>query len=120
MPPFNMPSHKGFEFIEPKEDLEQANVDIRLMVAKQIVIDHYAERDIKLTPNDVYIVWFTKTLQHWKALLSTTRSDGRYYELTHNGDKKETYVDMYIKGANYTVNDLLINPEQTALFEYKV
>ncbi len=52
------------------------------------------------TPFDVYIVWSCKTLQNNKALLSTSLSDGMYYEITHNGDKKEIYVDAYKKFEN--------------------
>lgn len=33
------------------------------------------------------VVWFSKTLQNWKALVSTNVSDGMYYEVTYNGDK---------------------------------
>ena len=29
--------------------------------------------------------------------------DGMYYEITHNGDKNETYVDVYKKWENLTV-----------------
>lgn len=54
----------------------------------------------KLSSNDVYIVWFCKTLQNAKALLSTNVSDGMYYELTYNGDKSELYLDAYKKWEN--------------------
>ena len=52
------------------------------------------------TENEVYVVWFAKTLQNWKALASTTLPDGMYYEVTHNGDKGETYLDAYKKFDN--------------------
>ena len=58
-----------------------------------------------LTTDDVYIVWFSKTLQNWKALVSTTVPDGMYYEVTHNGEMKETYVDAYKKWDNVCVPD---------------
>lgn len=48
----------------------------------------------------VFVVWFCKTLQNWKALVSTTVG-GMYYEITHNGDKNETYVDVYTKFENF-------------------
>lgn len=79
--------------------------------AKQIVIDYYNEHvektdNKKLTESEVFIVWFSKTLQNWKALISTTISDGMYYEVTHNGDKKETYLDAYKKWENVCVKNV--------------
>ena len=78
--------------------------------AKQLVVDYFNSRvekadNKKITKDDVYVVWFCKTLQNWKALLSTTVLDGTYYELTHNGDKKETYIDAYKKWENVCVKD---------------
>lgn len=52
---------------------------------------------------DVYIVWKCKILQNWKYLISTTLSDGMYYELTFNGDKKEWYLDAYKKFENICI-----------------
>ena len=54
----------------------------------------------KLKDDDVFVVWYCKTLQNHKALLSTTISDGMYYELTYNGDKNELYFDAYKKWEN--------------------
>ena len=76
--------------------------------AKQLVVDYFNKHvDVtdgkKLTVEDVFIVWFSKTLQNWKALVSTTISDGMYYEITHNGDKRETYIDVYKKWDNKCV-----------------
>ena len=78
--------------------------------AKQIVIDYYNEHveitdNKKLKESEVFIVWFSKTLQNWKALISTTISDGMYYKVTYNGDKKETYLDAYKKWENVCVKD---------------
>lgn len=63
------------------------------------------DEDFQLTTNDVFVVWFCKTLQNWKALVSTTLPDGMYYEVTYNGDKKETYVDAYRKWQNVRFQD---------------
>lgn len=68
-------------------------------VVRDYVINHLDKSDS--TPDfDVYIVWYCKTLQNWKALLSTTLSDGMYYEFTLNGDKDEAYLDAYKKWDN--------------------
>lgn len=76
--------------------------------SKQIVVDYFNSHVDKsdntvITKDDVYVVWFCKTLQNWKALLSTNVADGMYYEITHNGDKNETYVDVYKKWENFCV-----------------
>lgn len=60
--------------------------------------------------DDVYVVWFTKTLQNWKAMVSTDKVSGVYYEVTHNGDKQETYVDIYAKVANFAISDDTVIP----------
>lgn len=75
--------------------------------AKQILVDSYNTLYIdgkkEITTDDVYIVWFCKTLQNWKALASTNIPDGMYYEITHDGDKNKTYVDVYKKWDNFWV-----------------
>lgn len=63
------------------------------------------ERHKTFSPDEVYVVWFAKTLQNWKCLISTTLPDGMYYEVTHNGDKRETYIDAYKKFDNVCIYD---------------
>ena len=68
------------------------------------VYNHLDKSDkIKFTIDDVYIVWSCKTLQNWKALISTNLPDGMYYECTYNGDKQEMYLDAYKKFDNQTI-----------------
>ena len=77
----------------------------------KIVVDYY-NNHVDVTDNktliedDVYIVWYCKTLQNCKALLSTTVSDGMYYEITYNGDKKEFYLDAYKKWQNVCIKEV--------------
>lgn len=55
----------------------------------------------KIDLSQVYVVWSCKTLQNYKALLSTSVSgDGIYVEFTYNGDKQELYMDVYHKIVN--------------------
>lgn len=79
-------------------------------LCKEIVVDYFNKNaeitdNKKITEEDVFIVWVCKTLQNNKALVSTTVSDGMYYEITHNGDKNETYVDAYKKWENFVVKN---------------
>lgn len=74
-------------------------------LAKQTVLDYVIAHldvtdNVNVSINDIYVVWFCKTLQNWKALISTTLPDGMYYEVTYNGDKKEIYLDAYKKFEN--------------------
>nr|DAS66808.1 MAG TPA: hypothetical protein [Caudoviricetes sp.] len=74
-------------------------------ICKEKVVEYFNERvektdNTKITIDDVFVVWYCKTLQNAKALLSTNVSDGMYYELTYNGDKNELYFDAYKKWEN--------------------
>lgn len=74
-----------------------------LNICKQEVrkyAEEHLDKSEEVPDFDVYIVWFCKTLQNNKALLSTSLKDGMYYELTYNGDKNELYFDAYKKFEN--------------------
>lgn len=78
--------------------------------AKRLVMNYMNEKYL-LDPinnpmvaiDQVYVVWFSKTLQNWKVMASSNIADGMYYEITHNGDKNETYLDAYKKLENVTI-----------------
>ncbi|HGF8211259.1 TPA: DUF6275 family protein [Enterococcus faecium] len=79
-----------------------------IIKCKQLVVDYANENfdktdQTQITMDDVFVVWSCKTLQNNKALLSTTASDGMYYELTYNGDKSEIYFDAYKKWENKAI-----------------
>ena len=83
------------------------NNDFEKLCIKTIV-DYFNENaektdNFKITEENVFIVWSCKTLQNNKAMVSTTVSDGMYYELTYNGDKKELYLDAYKKWENRAI-----------------
>ena len=70
----------------------------------EYVKEHIDKTDnVKFSIDDVYLVWCCKTLQNWKALISTTLPDGMYYECTFNGDRNEMYLDAYKKFENKTI-----------------
>lgn len=80
--------------------------DAPLIRAKQLVFEKYnndiAEVDL-ISLDEIFVVWYSYTLGNWKALLSTDRSDARYYEVTYNARKAEHYVDVYVKESNDVV-----------------
>lgn len=83
-------------------------------MARRLVRDQYNQTGIGtprgqqielLSMDDVYVVWFCKTLQNWKAIVSTMRPDDRIYEVTFDGDRSVAYVDTYLKTHNREVPD---------------
>ena len=80
-----------------------------ISLCKENVVKYFNENSDKtdnmsITQDDVYVVWYCKTLQNHKALLSTNISDGMYYELTYNGDKNELYLGAYKKWQNVKID----------------
>lgn len=59
--------------------------------------------DAVITKDKIYSVWMCKALQNNKGLFATELPDGRYYECTFNGNKRELYVDCYVKTENICV-----------------
>ena len=57
-----------------------------------------------ITTDKMFIVWFCKTLQNWKALVSGA-DVSEYIEVTYDGDKHRAYVDVYAKKTNYCAYD---------------
>ena len=70
-------------------------------LVKNYAWEHLDIQDgISLSDFDVYVVWYCYELGHNKALISTTLSDGMYYEVTYNSNKDEVYLDAYKKFEN--------------------
>ena len=70
-----------------------------IILVENYIMEHLDKSDPE-PEFEVYIVWKCKTLQNWKYLISSSLSDGMYYEMTYNGDKKEWYLDAYKKLEN--------------------
>lgn len=51
----------------------------------------------KIERDEAYIVWFCYIVGNAKCLISTTRPDHMYYELTYHLDKEQLHVDAYKK-----------------------
>lgn len=76
-------------------------------VCRNALVEWYNEHEnVKISYDNTFVVWSCKTLQNYKALLSTTVSgDGIYCEYTYNGDKKELYEDVYKKLTNQCIKE---------------
>lgn len=77
-----------------------------LSIITDYVNAHLDKSDPKPEFN-VFIVWKAKILKNWKYLISTSLYDGRYYELTFDGDKDVWYLDAYKKFENKVINNQL-------------
>jgi len=94
-----------------REDVPRAPLapDRFLIQAKQIVVDNYnSHRDVarsqELTMEQVYIVWFTKVLGSWKAIVASPVIRGLIWDVTYNGYKSEAYIDIYKKLNNVKIS----------------
>jgi hypothetical protein len=84
-------------FSSPDEGMDyptQAKNLVYIAVKEELVA---LERHGTFGIDEIYVVWFAYILGGWKALVSTSLPDGRYYEVTSNKEKGETYVDIYMK-----------------------
>lgn len=75
-----------------------------LEIVKNYILEHLDKSD-PIPEFELYFVWKAKVLQNWKYLISSTLSDGMYYELTYNGDKNEWYLDAYKKFENKCIKE---------------
>lgn len=73
-----------------------------ILIIREYILKHL-DKSEPIPQYEVYIVWKCKALQNWKYLLSSTLSDGMYYELTYNGNKSEWYLDAYKKFDNVKI-----------------
>lgn len=89
-----------------REGMKTLDTNLFIPKSKALVCE-YMNREIldnrKVTIDDVYVVWLSKTLQNSKALMSTHVPKSPYFELTYNGIKNELYIDVYEKIDNVKV-----------------
>jgi len=74
-----------------------------ISLAKDTVVKWYGDNRVLIKLEDVFLVWFSKTLQHCKLLLGANVPDNTYFEFTYNGDRKIAYFDVYTKTDKWIV-----------------
>ena len=72
--------------------------------ARTVLFNKFSYNVNEITPEDMYIVWFCKTLRNWKAMVSGVNIE-EYIEVTYSGDTQEIYVDVYKKVCNKCLKD---------------
>ena len=77
---------------------------IAILIVSRYIAKHLDKAELhRQFSFDVFIVWKCKTLRNWKWMISSTLSDGMYYEVTYNGEKEEFYLDAYRKIENQRI-----------------
>jgi len=106
----SIPTPKILDNIVPVSDETRTppDPDRFLMLAKRAVVMNYnkhrdPQRSQELTMGSVYIVWFSKTLGNWKAIVASPVARSLFWEITYNGHKSEVYVDIYKKLNNVKI-----------------
>ena len=105
----------GHEDSDDGEKEKQMDRDAFLRKAKRLgarALNDMVSGGYDLNEHDMYIVWYCKALQNWKALIFTDvlydNQDVQipyYVEVTYNGDKHEAYCDVYLKQKNFWYPD---------------
>lgn len=78
--------------------------DKALEVVSEVLKEDCKVSEAEYDVDTLRLVWFSKTLQHWKALVFATKAS-RYVEVTYNGDIDSYYVDVYVKEMNIECYD---------------
>lgn len=95
---------------EPMMNVGQPTPENFQLKAKEVICKAYngnahSVKDERMYVEDLYVVWFCKTLQNWKCLISTDKIFNQYFEVTYDGDSHCTYLDTYTKAANLKIED---------------
>lgn len=84
---------------------EDFQLQAKKVICSAINRDAHSSKDDRIFVEDLYVVWFCKTLQNWKCLISTDKIYEHYFEVTYDCDSHCTYLDTYTKAANLRVPD---------------
>ena len=73
-----------------------------IAMAKELIADYYRDKlNINVSPDKIGVVWISKVLQNNKGIFACFGTDDQFmFEVTRNGDKCETYIDVYDKKEN--------------------
>jgi hypothetical protein len=85
----------------PRKNISKGyNPDRFLMQAKQTAVDNYNQHRNKrtlpmLTVDMVHIIWFSKMVDSWKAMVASAVAKGLIWEVTYDGETNQVYLNIY-------------------------
>lgn len=81
-----------------------------ILFSKRMIQRYYTELfgGNTVSSDEIFLVWYCKTLQNHKTLLGVTGRYGEYFEATYDGDKNKVYLDIYKKDKNIVVEPIRI------------
>ena len=68
------------------------------------IVRNWYDKYVTMTPTEIYVVWMVKVLRNNKAMISSNHADGRYFEVTWDGERERFYLDVYSKIENQALN----------------
>ena len=68
------------------------------------IVRNWYNAHVPMAPTEIYVVWMVKVLRNNKAMISSNLSDGRYFEITSDGERECFYLDVYSKVENQALN----------------
>lgn len=61
-----------------------------------------------VSSDEIFLVWYCKTLQNHKALLGIIGQYDEYFEAIYDGDNNKVYLDVYKKDKNIVAGPIRI------------
>ena len=97
--PFVTPSPMG---MVSRPSRTSPDPDRFLMTAKRLAMRNYndtrdASKYPELTMDSFYVVWYTKVLNHWRAVVESQQASRLSWSISYNGAKDECYIDVWKK-----------------------
>lgn len=104
---------KGIPFSSDDEGIDfpmRARMIVRHEINVHGIGTRRGEKIDPISIDDIYVVWFAFVRGNWKAMLSTSRPDGRIWEVSYKRENdgsdgpESLVVDSYLKTHNLVVD----------------
>jgi hypothetical protein len=103
--PFLTPSPMG---MSARPARQGADPDRFLRTAQRLAMENYnrsRDRDKfpELPIDAFFIVWYNKTLDHWRATVESLKASRLSWSITYNGTEDECYIIVWKKLTKVTI-----------------